>query len=164
MLSNEEAACASEFESEITACGFVFEIKDGKTALLSGVPSFIFAVVCVCVFPMDIAAVTIIPMIAIIFNLMFAFMGLAINLKHPSLDWTSEATPVKQSASVLLTMLASTGIILFFVIAYIAIDILLEFRGIASLYMLCVMLISSAITALLYAWLRKRGTKIFESL
>ena len=132
--------------------------------LLSGVPSFIFAVVCVCVFPMDIAAVTIIPMIAIIFNLMFAFMGLAINLKHPSLDWTSEATPVKQSASVLLTMLASTGIILFFVIAYIAIDILLEFRGIASLYMLCVMLISSAITALLYVWLRKRGTKIFESL
>ncbi len=39
MLSNEEAVCASEFESEITACGFVFEIKDGKTALISGVPS-----------------------------------------------------------------------------------------------------------------------------
>ena len=132
--------------------------------LLSGVPSFIFAVVCVFVFPMDMAAVTIIPMIAIIFNLMFAFMGLAINLKHPNFDWTSEATPVKQGLSVILTMLVSTGIILFFVIAYIVIDIFVSFRGIASLYMLCVMLISSAITALLCAWLRKRGTKIFESL
>ena len=39
MLSNEEAACAAEFEREISACGFVFEIKDGRTALVSGVPS-----------------------------------------------------------------------------------------------------------------------------
>ena len=39
MLSNEEAVAATEFESEITACGFVFEIKDGRTALVSGVPS-----------------------------------------------------------------------------------------------------------------------------
>jgi len=39
LLSNEEAVTAAEFESEITACGFVFEIKDGRTALVSGVPS-----------------------------------------------------------------------------------------------------------------------------
>ncbi|MBO5022912.1 MAG: DNA mismatch repair endonuclease MutL [Clostridia bacterium] len=39
MLSNEEAAVAAEFEKEITASGFSFEIKDGKTALISGVPS-----------------------------------------------------------------------------------------------------------------------------
>ena len=39
MLSNEEAVCATEFEKEINACGFAFEIKDGKTALISGVPS-----------------------------------------------------------------------------------------------------------------------------
>lgn len=39
MLSNEEAVCAAEFEKEINACGFAFEIKDGRTALISGVPS-----------------------------------------------------------------------------------------------------------------------------
>jgi DNA mismatch repair protein MutL len=39
MLSNEEAVAATEFESEINACGFVFEIKEGRTALISGVPS-----------------------------------------------------------------------------------------------------------------------------
>ncbi len=39
MLSNEEAVCATEFEKEINACGFAFEIKDGKTALILGVPS-----------------------------------------------------------------------------------------------------------------------------
>lgn len=39
MLSNEEAVCATEFAQEITACGFVFEIKDGKNAIISGVPS-----------------------------------------------------------------------------------------------------------------------------
>ncbi len=39
MLSNEEAVCAAEFAEEINSCGFVFEIKDGKTALISGVPA-----------------------------------------------------------------------------------------------------------------------------
>ena len=39
MLSNEEAVCAAEFEEEITACGFVFEIKDGRAAIVSGIPS-----------------------------------------------------------------------------------------------------------------------------
>ncbi|MBQ8404548.1 MAG: DNA mismatch repair endonuclease MutL [Clostridia bacterium] len=39
MLSGEEAVCATEFAEEITACGFVFEIKDGKNAIISGVPS-----------------------------------------------------------------------------------------------------------------------------
>lgn len=39
MLSNEEAVAATEFEKEINACGFVFEIKEGRMALISGVPS-----------------------------------------------------------------------------------------------------------------------------
>lgn len=39
ILSNEEAVCAAEFEHEISACGFEFEIKDGKVAMISGVPS-----------------------------------------------------------------------------------------------------------------------------
>ncbi len=39
MLSNEEAVCAAEFAEEINSCGFVFEIKDGRNALISGVPS-----------------------------------------------------------------------------------------------------------------------------
>ena len=38
-LSGEEAVSAAEFSEEINACGFVFEIKDSKTALISGVPS-----------------------------------------------------------------------------------------------------------------------------
>lgn len=39
MLSEAEAVCACEFESEISACGFVFEIKDGKIAVITGIPS-----------------------------------------------------------------------------------------------------------------------------
>jgi DNA mismatch repair protein MutL len=38
-LSAQEAVSAAEFAEEINACGFVFEIKDGKTVLISGVPS-----------------------------------------------------------------------------------------------------------------------------
>ena len=39
ILSNEEAVAATEFQKEINASGFAFEIKDGRTALISGVPA-----------------------------------------------------------------------------------------------------------------------------
>ncbi|MGN1095763.1 MAG: DNA mismatch repair endonuclease MutL [Eubacteriales bacterium] len=39
LLSNEAASLACEFQNEITACGFIFEIKDGRTAYISGIPS-----------------------------------------------------------------------------------------------------------------------------
>ena len=38
-ISPEEAAYALEFEKEISDCGFTFEIKDGKKAVISGIPS-----------------------------------------------------------------------------------------------------------------------------
>lgn len=38
-ISAEEAAYAIEFEKEISDCGFAFEIKDGKKAVISGIPS-----------------------------------------------------------------------------------------------------------------------------
>ena len=112
---------------------------------------------------MDMASVTLIPMICIIANLMFAFMGLAINLKHPSFDWVNEAVPVKQGMSVLLTMLSGMGITFFFVIVYVILVAALEIYVMSALYLLCVMLILLAATVLLGVWLLKRGTKIFES-
>jgi len=141
----------------------IFRSKVILHMLISGIPSFAFSVVCIIVFPMDAASLTLVPAIAVISNLMFAFMGLAINLKHPSFDWTNEAVPVKQGMSVLLTMLSGMGIMLFFVIAYIVLAFALEIKVVASLYMLCVMLVCLAATVLLYLWLKKRGTKIFES-
>ena len=144
-----------------------WEVLKSKIALhmiLSGIPSFIFAVVCVSVFPMDAAAMTIIPMMAIISNLMFAFMGLAFNLKHPSFDWTNEAVPVKQGLSVILSMLTSTGIIIFFAIVYVILSINVHLPIMGTLYMLCVMLVCAVATFVLYIWLQKRGTKIFDSL
>ena len=131
--------------------------------VISGVPTFIFAIVCVFVLPMDAAALTLVPMIAIISNLMFALLGLAINLKHPSFDWTNEAVPVKQGMSVLLTMLSGMGIMFFFVIVYVILFFAAKIAVMASMYLLCAMLVCFAATALLYAWICKRGTKIFES-
>lgn len=39
ILSAEEAELVSEFYEEMSACGFCFEINDGRTAKISGIPS-----------------------------------------------------------------------------------------------------------------------------
>jgi DNA mismatch repair protein MutL len=39
ILSSEAAELVSEFSEEITACGFTFEVKDGRIAHILGIPS-----------------------------------------------------------------------------------------------------------------------------
>jgi hypothetical protein len=90
-------------------------------------------------------------------------IGLWANLNHPSFDWTNEIVPIKQGASVLITMLCGMGIVGFFAIVYIVLAIGLDIIVPASVYMLAVIALCALGDALLYSWIRKKGTKIFET-
>ncbi len=141
----------------------VLKSKIALQMLISGVPALLFVLVCAFALPMDIVCAVLLPVLAVVLNLLFAMLGLAINLKHPSFDWTNEAVPVKQGLSVLLTMLAGMGITMFFAIVYIVLTLALELVVLAEMFLLAVLIICSAAAVLLYYWLYKRGTKIFET-
>ena len=49
-----------------------------------------------------------------------AYIGLAVNLKLPKLDWTSEAAVVKQSMGVLVALLSNFVYIIVLVAGYVA--------------------------------------------
>jgi ABC-2 type transport system permease protein len=141
----------------------VLKSKLSLHMIVNGVPTLIFALVCAVCLPMDIASRVLLPVLAIVLNLMFAAIGLASNLKRPSFDWTNEAVPVKQGMSVLFAMLAGMGITMFFVIAYFVLTLGLSLSVPAPAFLFAVLLICSALAALVLLWLYKRGTKIFET-
>ncbi|MBQ8402829.1 MAG: hypothetical protein IJX55_00185 [Clostridia bacterium] len=141
----------------------VLESKIALQMLISGVPAFILALVCVIVFPMDIICAILLPVLTLVLNLLFAMLGLSINLKHPSFDWTNEAIPVKQGLSVLLTMLVGMAVTMFFAVAYVVLTFALLLAVPASVFLLAVLIVCAAATVLLYSWLYRRGTKIFET-
>jgi ABC-2 type transport system permease protein len=142
----------------------IFKSKIYLHMLISGIPTVIFSVVCVALLPMDIASATIIPTLAVASNFMFAMIGLAINLKHPSFDWTNEVVPVKQGMSVFLTMLVGFALSATLIITVYLLFIEFELYLPASAFILGILLILLAVCAFLWSWLCRRGVKIFETL
>jgi len=89
-----------------------------------------------------------------------AALGLAVNIKKPSLDWTNETVPIKQGASVVITMFSGWAI----AIVFGAVGL---FAGalIGAYAYLAVMIIAFLVTAyLITRWIDTKGAKIFSQL
>ena len=97
-----------------------------------------------------------------LFVLLAGVFGLMMNLLLPKLDWTNEAVPVKQSMSVLVTMLST---MLFVVLAVMGF-LFLVMSGImsATVYFALVIAVAALWLLLSWLWLCKRGPKRFERL
>lgn len=95
-----------------------------------------------------------------LFVVFVALFDVACNLKFPNLTWTSEATVIKQSMSVAISLFASWIIVAMFC------GIFYLLHNIISIYVYTV--IVSALLVLfnigVVKWLKNRGCKIFETL
>ena len=87
-------------------------------------------------------------------------LGLIIGLRHPNLQWTTEAQPIKQSLSVFLSLLCSAAIALLLPAPYLLLGALLDVR--VFLALLTVLLIG--VTLLLRRWLTRTGARLFAQL
>lgn len=90
-----------------------------------------------------------------------ALAGVAVNLKFPKLDWISETVPIKQGASIIITMLLNAAVVaipgvLYFTVLGEAIS--------AELFIGIFVLLVCILCVLLYSWLKKRGSVIFQTL
>lgn len=109
--------------------------------------------------PTPIFAV-LIPVNTVLFVLLMAVLGLAVNLKMPNLNWTSEIVPIKQSMSVMIALFGGWAIVAAFAVLYILLENI--FTPLAYLFLVCgILLVSSLI--LLY-WIFTKGVKIFSTL
>ncbi|MBQ7063475.1 MAG: hypothetical protein IJM90_01100 [Firmicutes bacterium] len=99
--------------------------------------------------------------LTLIYCALQAEMGLFFNLLMPSMDWTNETAVIKQSKSVLFTMLLSMA----FAGVVALVGFLWAFYVMEPIIYLCIIgAVGLVLNILLLLWLRRRGTARFESL
>ena len=97
---------------------------------------------------------------ALISTVMFASIGLAVNLKLPNLHWTNETAAVKQGLSTVVAMFGSWGISLLPLGAF----FLFGEYIFPWLFALIFLVLFVAVTGFALSWIYKKGTKIFRFL
>ena len=96
----------------------------------------------------------------LLFIVLMAAFGLAVNLKMPILNWTNEIVPIKQSMSVMVGLFGGWVILLGLGgIYYLAQSVISP-----ALYMALVCVLMLALIAALLRWLFTAGSKIFSTL
>lgn len=98
--------------------------------------------------------------LSILLPFISSFIGIITNLKYPKLDWENEAEVVKQSTSSFMAVM--TGMVLMFVSVFIIMTILGKIDSIIIL--LIAIVIFGIIDLVLYLYLSKKGTKLFNEL
>ena len=129
--------------------------------LLTGIPA-LFCTVCIAFIypytPLELLSAVLVPMSYVLLSALF---GLFLGLKMPNLNWTSEITPIKQSACVMIALFSGFGYTALLCAGFMLMNgWKLGFVGFMSGF--------GAVTlgccAVLYFWLKKKGCSLFASL
>lgn len=130
--------------------------------MVCGIPSLLAGVLCIIMLPMNGAAQVIFTILTpAAATLMFALLGVTLNLAFPRFDWINPIQPVKQGASAMLSMFGGMAFIVVLALVYalllgavLALDIFL---------LICTVLFVAASVGL-YLHLIRAGSRKFEAL
>ena len=97
---------------------------------------------------------------ALLYTMLFGSLGLVLNLKKPSLSWTNETVPVKQSMAVFVSLFGGWIVAALFVAGF----FLLKRWVQADYYMIGGIVVFALLNRLLNRWLMNRGAECFAAL
>lgn len=139
----------------------VLRAKLSVQLLLTGIPA-LFCTGCMAfIYPFTLPELLTAILVPMSYVLLSALFGLFLGLKMPNLSWTSEITPIKQSACVCIALLSGFLYAALLCVGFMLLDgWKLGFVG----YMGCFALVTLALCAVLYLWLRKKGGAVFAAL
>ena len=135
--------------------------KLGMQMILTGIP-VLFCTACIAFIypftPLELLLTVLVPMLYTLFSALFElFLG----LKMPNLNWTSEITPIKQSAGVMIALFSGFGYTALLCAGFMLLNgWKLGFVGYMSTFGAATL----ALCAMLYFWLKKRGCNLFAAL
>ena len=138
----------------------VLRAKLGVQLLLTGIPVLFCAACIAFIYPYTPLELLLTVLVLVSFVLFFALLGLFLGLKMPNLNWTSEITPIKQSACVMITLFGGFVYTALLCAGFMMYGWQLGFVG----YMGCFALVTLALCAVLYFWLKKKGSSLFATL
>ena len=126
--------------------------------LVTGVPVLFYDICIFFVAACSIPEMILVLLISGVYVAFLAMCGLFLGLKMPNLTWTNENAPIKQSINVMIAMFGGS-------LCAIAMGLLYIFVGwlIGDIVYLSAFCVGFAgLCVLLYLWLKKRGTEIFQ--
>ena len=138
----------------------VLRAKLDVQLVLTGAPVLFCALCMVLVLQGGALEKVLLVVVALLYTLLSALAALALGLKMPNLTWTNEATPIKQSGCVMLSLFANW----FYAIALGGLYFLCGNVLSAAAYLALAAAITAAGSALLLRWVKQRGTRIFAAL
>ena len=128
--------------------------------LVTSVPAVICIVSISVVLGISPAEAVLVGLFELVFIVLGAAVGLAVNLKMPNMNWVNETVVIKQSMAVMIAIFGSW----LEVLALGGLYFLLRKLMTPMSYLVLAIIIIAAAACLLLLWLRKRGTKIFAEL
>ncbi len=128
---------------------------------LAGVPA-LFALLCLLPLRvMSAAEFALLTVQVLLTVLLFALFGLFLGIKMPNLTWTNEIVPIKQSGSVMFSLLGGfVYAALYPGVYFIANPVTLGFCGYTGIFAAATL----GLCALFYHWLKNEGCRRFEAL
>lgn len=139
----------------------VLRAKLSVQLFLTGIPA-LFCTVCIAFIypytPLELLLTVLVPMSYVLLSALF---GLFLGLKMPNLNWTSEITPIKQSAPVTVALFSGFGYTALLCAGFMLLNgWKLGFVG----YMSGFGAVTLALCAVLFLWLKKKGCNLFAAL
>ena len=123
-------------------------------------PAVLFSLAMSYVFGLDFSTAVFAALTVILYVMLSASAGLALNLKKPNLTWTNETIPVKQSMAALIIIFG--GWVLDFAFIYVG-TLLVDKLGVTE-YLAIFAAVLLIATRLINRWIYTKGVKIFEEL
>ena len=139
----------------------VFRAKIRMQVLLTALPLLLCIVCAAIVCPMHPMYLLGIVLFAASYTLLSALSGLVLGVKMPTLTWTNELMPIKQSAPVMIALFGGIGYTVLLFAGFLLLPgWMLGFAG----YMACFIGVNVILSVCNYLWLRKTGTTRFAEL
>ena len=128
--------------------------------ILTWIPAAIMVISLEVVLQPRLVFAVLIPLAVASYILFMALFGLSMNLKMPNVTWTNEIVPIKQSMCVMITLFGSWALVMAMAGIFRIARKYLEPS--AFLVLASAILLGGAV--ILLRWIKKKGTKIFETL
>ena len=141
--------------------GKVLEAKIDLQLILTGVP-MLFCLVCLgIVYPYTLGEILVTAGLMAAYLVFQALFDMFLGLKMPNVSWTSEVTPIKQSACAVISLFGGFGYIALVMVGFfLAGGVKLGFIPYASI----VAGVTVVISLILRMWIYTRGCRIFSTL
>lgn len=138
----------------------VLRAKLSVQIILTGIPAVFCAICAAAILPCGVGTKLLSVLVVLIYTVLSACFGLSLGIKMPNLTWTNEMAPIKQSGSVMIALFGGWAYEMLLIGIYFAVRKFMD----SSVYLFACAVLTAALAAVLYSWLKRKGARIFATL